>query len=468
MTRRGDHIDRGGRYGAIARLPVLVCLWLSAGTAAVALAQAPSPTRTLTATPTPKPTRTPTPFPIRTCQSTCPGGRVCVTSPTGSPPIGICLDANTPRCGGIAGLSCPEGLVCLAYDACCDLLGLCVPQAEASAICESPAGAAFSCPTQTPTQTPTPTCHPVAGLSDCQVDSDCVVVDQTDCCPCQMGGRQQAINRSKEDEFSVQQEVCCAAAGVCADVYQCQENVGAICHGGTCLLVLTAGTPTPTPTVIAGTCAGDCNGDSDVTIDEIITLVGVALNGCPSGGTCCASAAVWCGSGVTVDCIIQAVNGALYGCGIEPTPTPAAQCSSVPCGGDCVICPPCAPGQICNGALCTVGVCAVNPFNGCQCAPVSASPTPTPALFHGHTCCACENDACTDFAWVEVEPICPPGCETVKEAECAPSCRGGQQSEPASCAPLTPCTSAADCDDGDGCTVDQCTSDGCTHSCVCG
>ena len=76
-------------------------------------------------------------------------------------------------------------------------------------------------------------------------------------------------------------------------------------------------------------CVGDCDGKEDVTVNEIITLVNIALgNGdlsaCPSGT----------GTEVTIVVIIQAVNNALEGCdGVTPpvptnTPTPAAPTSS--------------------------------------------------------------------------------------------------------------------------------------------
>jgi hypothetical protein len=60
------------------------------------------------------------------------------------------------------------------------------------------------------------------------------------------------------------------------------------------------------------TCTGDCDGSGDVTVNELITLVSIALgtaqpsacqHGIPSGGE------------VTISLIIQAVNNALDGCG---------------------------------------------------------------------------------------------------------------------------------------------------------
>jgi hypothetical protein len=159
-------------------------------------------------------------------------------------------------------------------------------------------------------------------------------------------------------------------------------------------------------------CVGDCDANAAVTVDELVTLVNVALGNmavsvCPLGDANSDEK-------ITVDEILQAVSNALYGCGVTlPTPTP------------------------------------------------------TPVLYHGHTCCECEKTACTDFAWVEVEPTCPAGCQTFLDAECEAPCQGGPLSGPAVCVPLTPCTTDADCDDGNGCTVDHCTTNGCSHDCVC-
>lgn len=72
-------------------------------------------------------------------------------------------------------------------------------------------------------------------------------------------------------------------------------------------------TATPTP------CAGDCNHSNDVTIEEVITMVNIALgnsllSACPAGDVD--------GNGsITVNEIIVAVNNSLHGC---PSPQPAA------------------------------------------------------------------------------------------------------------------------------------------------
>ena len=67
-------------------------------------------------------------------------------------------------------------------------------------------------------------------------------------------------------------------------------------------------------------CVGDCDGTGSVTVDEIITMVNIALGTISVAG---------CGSGdanhdnqVTIDEILTAVNAALNGCPAPPMPTP--------------------------------------------------------------------------------------------------------------------------------------------------
>jgi hypothetical protein len=60
------------------------------------------------------------------------------------------------------------------------------------------------------------------------------------------------------------------------------------------------------------TCVGDCDGTGSATVDEILTLVDIALGNaqtlaCPHG--------IPAGGEVDVAVIIQAVNDALGGCG---------------------------------------------------------------------------------------------------------------------------------------------------------
>jgi hypothetical protein len=62
----------------------------------------------------------------------------------------------------------------------------------------------------------------------------------------------------------------------------------------------------------APSCPGDCNGSHDVTINELITGVNIAL-GNTGVGTCPAFDRNGDGS-VTIDELIRAVNAALSGC----------------------------------------------------------------------------------------------------------------------------------------------------------
>lgn len=107
------------------------------------------------------------------------------------------------------------------------------------------------------------------------------------------------------------------AHGAGADVLRVLKR-----HASTgALLVLLAGI-LATPTA-ANDCPGDLNGDNEVTIDEIITAINSALNGCPDTAP---ALSVGCpgdlngDNQVTIDEIITAVITALNGC---PTPTPS-------------------------------------------------------------------------------------------------------------------------------------------------
>ena len=79
-------------------------------------------------------------------------------------------------------------------------------------------------------------------------------------------------------------------------------------------------TPTPTVTNAAGKCVGDCSGDETVSVNELITMVNIAL-GTVQLSTCPVADANGDGE-ITVNEIINAVNNALNGCPQLPTPTP--------------------------------------------------------------------------------------------------------------------------------------------------
>ncbi|HVM97189.1 MAG TPA: dockerin type I repeat-containing protein [Candidatus Acidoferrales bacterium] len=74
---------------------------------------------------------------------------------------------------------------------------------------------------------------------------------------------------------------------------------------------------TPTATVTPKPCLGDCNGDNEVTIDELLQMVRIALgeasvDACPAGDAD--------GDGtISIDAVILAVNNTLNGCPVGAT-----------------------------------------------------------------------------------------------------------------------------------------------------
>jgi hypothetical protein len=65
-------------------------------------------------------------------------------------------------------------------------------------------------------------------------------------------------------------------------------------------------------------CVGDCNGNEEVTADELITMVNIAL-GNAELSTCPVDDVDGNGE-ITIDQILQAVNNALSGCTPSPPP----------------------------------------------------------------------------------------------------------------------------------------------------
>ncbi|MDZ7378829.1 MAG: CRTAC1 family protein [candidate division KSB1 bacterium] len=71
-------------------------------------------------------------------------------------------------------------------------------------------------------------------------------------------------------------------------------------------------TPTPTPRATPAACYGDCSQDGEVTIEEILLLVRIALEFAPAGD--CQPGDADANGTVTIDEILAAVNNALFGC----------------------------------------------------------------------------------------------------------------------------------------------------------
>jgi len=74
-------------------------------------------------------------------------------------------------------------------------------------------------------------------------------------------------------------------------------------------------TPTPTATPTPSGCTGDCNADNQVTVDEILTMVNIAL-GNANASTCLAGDANH-DNQITIDEILTAVSNALDGCPVH-------------------------------------------------------------------------------------------------------------------------------------------------------
>lgn len=71
------------------------------------------------------------------------------------------------------------------------------------------------------------------------------------------------------------------------------------------------------PAVAAAACTGDCNGDSTVTVDDLLTMVNIALDHTPVDH--CVAGDVNGDQAITVDEILTALNYALTGCPVgEP------------------------------------------------------------------------------------------------------------------------------------------------------
>jgi hypothetical protein len=82
------------------------------------------------------------------------------------------------------------------------------------------------------------------------------------------------------------------------------------------------------PAVGLEMCVGDCSADSQVTVDELITMVDVAL-GADGIGSCTAGDANT-DSMIGIDEIVIGVNNALHGCAGPATPTPTPTVGSQP------------------------------------------------------------------------------------------------------------------------------------------
>jgi hypothetical protein len=176
---------------------------------------------------------------------------------------------------------------------------------------------------------------------------------------------------------------------------------------------------------------------------------------------------------------------------VEPTPTatPTEPCSSIPCSGACAICPPCTPGTVCAQGPCVLGTCEMV-LGGCACVRTVVSPTPTatptPPPLPIATCIGdCDGNGSVDVSDlitgvnIVLGALPLSACPAFKcLSDCGPgpiaitpvvdvSCLVQAVNNALTGCPAATCASDEACDDGNGCTADRCTANGCVHECVC-
>ena len=227
---------------------------------------------------------------------------------------GICTTASTPAptgeflcsAGPRDGQACNSDGDCAPTGVCVIAVGLCVGGADDGLSCDCIAGSCSS----------TPACSSDATFGTCQggVNTD-LCCDVTYNCsggvPCVgtqklcLGGADIGLACFSDDQCPA--SVCRATGTVCSggdfgsfpcvddnDCTNLDGSAGGICVG------------------VATSCVGDCDGSGDVAVNELITMVNIALgsaqlSACPIGDAD--------GSGdISVNEIIQAVNFALSGC----------------------------------------------------------------------------------------------------------------------------------------------------------
>jgi hypothetical protein len=229
-------------------------------------------------------------------------GGTCTTAvppPTPTPsPTGEFLCSAGPR----DGLACNNDANCGPDGVCVIAVGLCVGGPDDGLICDCIAG---SC-------TGASACSLDATFGTCQGGVNAAL-----CCnvthncsgggPC-VGTQKLCIGGDAIGLSCLRDEQC--PGSVC-------QSTGAVCDGGdfnglACIDDNDCRGGACVGPVVATPCIGDCDGNGVVTVDELITMVNVALGGalvsaCPIGDAD--------GSGViTVDEIIEAVNFALSSC----------------------------------------------------------------------------------------------------------------------------------------------------------
>ncbi len=160
-------------------------------------------------------------------------------------------------------------------------------------------------------------CNPSTG--ECQANTFCGLN------PCSTG----ACDPSTGECVAGNEGAHCDDGNVCTSNDLCHSGLCQGSAGGTPQPTATPGSQTPSPTSGPSECIGDCNSDRTVTVDEIITMVNIALGNAQV--TDCEAGDANLDGQITVDEIVTAVNNALNGCPIvENSPTPLPTNTSAP------------------------------------------------------------------------------------------------------------------------------------------
>lgn len=214
--------------------------------------------------------------------------------------------------------ACPQG-------ACVVTQGICDGGDDDGLDCDCPGSACQSAPSCS-SEPEAGTCPggPFAGEC-CDVEFNCI-----DGAPCQ--GTQKVCLSGDLKGFSClidahcDGDPCVSTGRVCSgDGFSCVDDDD--CIAGTCTGAPLPPTITPAPTANAPTatttpppgtmtpgpgCIGDCDGDGEVTVDNIIVMVNIALETQPISA--CTAGDANRDTLITVDEIVTAVNSALNGC----------------------------------------------------------------------------------------------------------------------------------------------------------
>jgi len=202
----------------------------------------------------------------------------------------------------------------------------------------------FECAPPTPTPSVTATATPTVGtpfcVGDCNGDGQVTIDDLirmvnialglAPICPNDVNDGCLAGDANCDCEITVDEIIRAVNNSLqgCHDFGDCttEEHVQLCCENpsdtrtptATRTITPTPPTPTATPTRPATfECVGDCGGNGEVTIEELIRMVNIALGLqtlCPGTNLGCLAGDAECDCQITVDDIIKAVNNSLNGC----------------------------------------------------------------------------------------------------------------------------------------------------------